>query len=46
MYTTSGSASQTATAPTEALVIFPSVTGRHVRPPSVVFHRPPPVAPK
>src|SRR5688572_18259819 len=46
MYTTSGFDSLTATAPTEALRICPSVTGRHVSPPSVVFHSPPPVAPK
>ena len=46
MYTTSGWLSLTATAPTDALVICPSVTGVHVSPPSVVFHNPPPVAPK
>src|SRR3954452_3665623 len=41
-----GSDSDTATAPTDALVIWPSVIGAQVSPPSVVFHRPPPVAPK
>src|SRR5829696_4325442 len=41
-----GSVSETATAPTEALVIRPSVIGAHVSPPSRVFQRPPPVAPK
>ena len=46
MYTTSGLLSLTATAPTEALVIWPSVTGPQFSPPSVVFHSPPPVAPK
>src|SRR6059058_3242612 len=46
MYTTSGFDSETATAPTEELLILPSVTGVHVSPPSVVFHSPPPVAPK
>src|SRR5687767_14852115 len=42
----SGLLSLTATAPTDALRICPSVTGAHVSPPSVVFHSPPPVAPK
>jgi hypothetical protein len=46
MYTISGFDSATATAPTEELRSWPSVTGRHVRPLSVVFHNPPPVAPK
>ena len=46
MYTTSGLVSLTATAPTDALLIWPSVTGAHVSPPSVVFHSPPPTAPK
>src|SRR4051794_29188321 len=44
-YTTSGLASQTATAPTDELVSARSVIGRQVVPPSVVFQRPPPVAP-
>jgi hypothetical protein len=42
----SGFDSETATAPTDALVICPSVIGAHVVPPSVVFQSPPPVAPK
>src|SRR5712671_4607018 len=42
----SGFDSDTATAPTDELVIWPSVTGAHFAPPSVVFQRPPPVAPK
>src|SRR5688572_5396457 len=42
----SGLDSHTATAPTDELVILPSVTGSHVVPPSVVFQSPPPVAPK
>src|SRR5262245_60353907 len=46
MNTMSGLLSDTATAPTEELVICPSVTGAQVSPPSVVFQRPPPVAPK
>ncbi len=46
MKTSSGFVSDTATAPTEELVICPSVIGAHVVPLSVVFHRPPPVAPK
>src|ERR1041384_367064 len=46
MNTMFGSDSATATAPTEALLICPSVTDVHVSPPSVVFQRPPPVAPK
>src|ERR1043165_9481078 len=46
MNTMLGSDSATATAPTEALLICPSVTEAHVSPPSVVFQRPPPVAPK
>ena len=46
MKTMSGFDSLTATAPTDALVILPSVTGDQFSPPSVVFHRPPPVAPK
>src|SRR6185436_13184424 len=44
--TTSGLDSETATAPTEELVIRPSVTGAQLLPASVVFHRPPPTAPK
>jgi hypothetical protein len=35
-----------ATAPTEELVICPSVTGFQVNPPSIVFQSPPPTAPK
>src|SRR4051794_13581113 len=46
MKTTSGFDSETATAPTDELLICPSVTGPHVWPPSTVFHRPPPTAPK
>ena len=46
MKTMSGFVSDTATAPTDELVIWPSVTGAHVTPLSVVFHSPPPVAPK
>ena len=46
MKTTSGLVSLTATAPTDALLIWPSVTGAHVSPPSIVFQRPPPTAPK
>src|SRR5471032_497943 len=42
----SGLDSETATAPTDELVICPSVTGAHFAPPSVVFQRPPPTAPK
>src|SRR5882672_12858128 len=42
----SGFDSDTATAPTDELVIWPSVTGAHFEPPSVVFHSPPPAAPK
>src|SRR5260370_1005452 len=44
--TMSGADSETATAPTDALVIWPSVTGVQFSPESVVFQRPPPVAPK
>jgi len=43
---TSGFDSDTATAPTDELLICSSVTGFHVSPPSVVFHSPPPTAPK
>src|SRR6186997_143681 len=46
IHTTSGFESDTATAPTEELVICPSVTGAQLLPASVVFHRPPPTAPK
>src|SRR5262245_4251133 len=46
MYTTSGFESDTATAPTDELLIWPSVTGFQLRPPSTVFQRPPPTAPK
>src|SRR5689334_4592220 len=41
----SGLDSETATAPTELLWIWPSVTGVHVSPPSTVFQSPPPVCP-
>src|SRR5918993_4277163 len=44
--TTSGFDSDTATAPTEALLIWPSVTGSQFSPASVVFQSPPPTAPK
>ncbi len=46
MKTMSGFDSETATAPTDALLIWPSVTGAQFSPPSVVFHSPPPTAPK
>src|SRR5471032_2982219 len=46
MKTMSGLDSETATAPTDELEIRPSVTGAHFIPPSVVFQRPPPAAPK
>src|SRR6478609_844309 len=46
MNTTSGFDSDTATAPTDELLIWPSVMGAHFIPPSVVFQRPPPTAPK
>src|SRR5918995_1433442 len=46
MKTRSGFDSDTATAPTDELLIWPSVTGAQVLPASVVFHRPPPTAPK
>jgi hypothetical protein len=46
MTTSSGFVSLTATAPTLALLSWPSVTGAQLSPASVVFHRPPPVAPK
>src|ERR1700704_3861918 len=46
MYMVSGFDSDTATAPTDELLIWPSVTGAHFAPPSVVFQRPPPTAPK
>ena len=46
MKTMSGLVSETATAPTDELWIWPSVTGAQFSPPSVVFHSPPPVAPK
>ena len=46
MKTTSGFDSETATAPTDALLICPSVTGAQFSPPSTVFQRPPPTAPK
>src|SRR6185437_4645868 len=46
MNTMSGLLSLTATAPTDALAICPSVTGAQSSPPSVVFQSPPPAAPK
>src|SRR6185436_15751334 len=46
MNSTSGEDSDTATAPTDELLIRPSVTGAHRAPASVVFQSPPPVAPK
>src|SRR5215207_4555423 len=46
MYTTSGFDSEPATAPTDALLTRPSVTGVQPWPPSVVFQSPPPTAPK
>ena len=46
MKTMSGFDSDTATAPTDDAPICPSVTGAQVSPPSVVFHSPPPTAPK
>src|SRR6266571_3129945 len=46
MYRTSGFDSATATAPTDELFSWPSVTGAQFVPLSVVFHRPPPTAPK
>ena len=45
-YTTSGFDSATATAPTDEVFKNLSATGFQVVPPSAVFHRPPPVAPK
>src|SRR5882724_11910497 len=46
MKTRSGRDSATATAPTDELLIWPSVTGAHFMPPSIVFQSPPPTAPK
>src|SRR4029450_4303395 len=46
MKTMSGFDSDTATAPTDELLIDASVTGTHVSPLSTVFHSPPPTAPK
>ena len=46
MNTTSGLESETATAPTDELWTWPSVTGSQVAPPSTVFHSPPPVWPE
>ncbi len=43
--TTSGLLSETATAPTDELWTWPSVTGTQCSPPSTVFQRPPPVWP-
>jgi hypothetical protein len=45
-YTTSGSASQTPIEPTDELMNQPSLTGLQLLPASVVFHNPPPTAPK
>jgi hypothetical protein len=45
-YTMSGLDAAMAMAPTEEVFIFLSDTDRQVRPPSVVFQTPPPVAPK
>ena len=45
-HTTFGSDSATATAPTDPVAKWPSLTLSHVMPASVVFHTPPPVAPK
>src|SRR5262249_37114559 len=42
----SGLDSETATAPTDELLICPSVTGVQLAPLSIVFQRPPPTAPK
>src|SRR5205823_2937498 len=44
--TMSGVDSETATAPTDELVIWPSVAGAQVCPLSIVFQSPPPAAPK
>src|SRR6185436_17110691 len=46
IHTVSGLESDTATAPTEELVMSPSVTALQLLPASVVFQRPPPTAPK
>src|SRR6185295_19471957 len=46
MKTMSGDDSETATAPTDELLIWLSVTGVQRAPPSVVFQSPPPTAPK
>ena len=46
MKTTSGFDSDTSTAPTDELVSWPSVTGVQLLPASLVFHSPPPTAPK
>ena len=45
MYTTFGSDSETATAPTEEVATNPSVTGFQLMPASEVFHTPPPAVP-
>ena len=45
-YTTLGSDSDTAIAPTDPVLKNPSDTLRHVVPASVVFQTPPPVPPK
>jgi hypothetical protein len=42
----SGLEGATATAPTDELAIFWSVMGFQTAPPSTVFQRPPPTAPK
>src|SRR6185295_1541137 len=46
MKTMSGDDSETATAPTDELLIWLSVTGVQRAPPSTVFQSPPPTAPK
>ena len=45
-YTTLGSDSATASAPTEPVPSWPSVTGFQSAPPFVVLKTPPPVPPK
>src|SRR6266571_5545121 len=45
-YTTLGSDSEMPIAPTDPVLKYSSETGSQLTPPSVVFHTPPPVAPK
>ena len=45
-HTMSGFDSATAMAPIDPVSIWPSPTGVHSAPQSVVFHTPPPVAPR